>query len=61
VVVRHALRNALIPTSLVLGLDFGYYLTGDPHRDDLVPGLGRTSSMPSPDATSPRFRLGIVP
>src|SRR5829696_8617897 len=28
VVLRHGLRNALIPVLTVLGLDFGYYLTG---------------------------------
>jgi peptide/nickel transport system permease protein/oligopeptide transport system permease protein len=28
VIGRHALRNALIPIITVLGLDFGYYLTG---------------------------------
>src|SRR5690606_19087388 len=28
VVLRHGLRNALIPVITVLGLDFGYYLTG---------------------------------
>ena len=27
-VVRHALRNALIPIITVLGLDLRYYLTG---------------------------------
>ena len=40
---RHALRNALIPVITVLGLDFGYYLTGSILTETIFswPGLGR--------------------
>src|SRR5215212_11867142 len=43
VVVRHALRNALIPVITVLGLDFGYYLTGTIITETIFswPGIGR--------------------
>ena len=43
VVVKHALRNALIPIITVLGLDFGYYLTGSILTETIFswPGLGR--------------------
>jgi peptide/nickel transport system permease protein/oligopeptide transport system permease protein len=43
VVLRHALRNALIPIITVLGLDFGYYLTGSILTETVFswPGLGR--------------------
>ena len=43
VVVRHALRNALIPIITVLGLDFGSYLTGSILTETIFswPGLGR--------------------
>ena len=43
VVVRHAFRNALIPVITVLGLDFGYYLTGSILTETIfsLPGLGR--------------------
>jgi ABC-type dipeptide/oligopeptide/nickel transport system permease component len=43
VVVRHALRNALIPIITVLGLDFGSYLTGSILTETVFswPGLGR--------------------
>src|SRR5690349_7462523 len=43
VVARHALRNALIPIITVLGLDFGYYLTGSILTETTFssPGLGR--------------------
>jgi ABC-type dipeptide/oligopeptide/nickel transport system permease component len=43
VVVRHAFRNALIPVITVLGLDFGYYLTGSILTETIFswPGLGR--------------------
>ena len=43
VVARHALRNALIPIITVLGLDFGYYLTGSILTETIFswPGLGR--------------------
>ena len=43
VVVRHGLRNALIPVITVLGLDFGYYLTGSILTETIFswPGLGR--------------------
>jgi ABC-type dipeptide/oligopeptide/nickel transport system permease component len=43
VVVRHALRNALVPVITVLGLDFGYYLTGSILTETIFswPGLGR--------------------
>ena len=41
--MRHALRNALIPVVTVLGLDFGYYLTGSILTETIFswPGLGR--------------------
>lgn len=40
---RHALRNALIPVVTVLGIDFGYYLTGSILTETIFswPGLGR--------------------
>ena len=43
VVFRHGLRNALIPVITVLGLDFGYYLTGSILTETIFswPGLGR--------------------
>jgi len=43
VVTRHALRNALIPIITVLGLDFGYYLTGSILTETIFswPGIGR--------------------
>jgi ABC-type dipeptide/oligopeptide/nickel transport system permease component len=43
VMLRHALRNALIPVITVLGLDFGYYLTGSILTETIFswPGLGR--------------------
>jgi ABC-type dipeptide/oligopeptide/nickel transport system permease component len=43
VLVRHALRNALIPIVTVLGLDFGYYLTGSILTETIFswPGIGR--------------------
>lgn len=43
VVVKHALRNALIPIITVLGLDFGSYLTGSILTETIFswPGLGR--------------------
>ncbi|MGZ8456988.1 MAG: ABC transporter permease [Gemmatirosa sp.] len=43
VTMRHALRNALIPVVTVLGLDFGYYLTGSILTETIFswPGLGR--------------------
>jgi ABC-type dipeptide/oligopeptide/nickel transport system permease component len=43
VVIRHALRNALIPVITVLGLDFGYYLTGSILTETIFswPGIGR--------------------
>ena len=43
VIVRHGLRNALIPVITVLGLDFGYYLTGSILTETIFswPGLGR--------------------
>lgn len=43
VVGRHALSNALIPIITVLGLDFGYYLTGSILTETIFswPGLGR--------------------
>lgn len=43
VITRHALRNALIPVITVLGLDFGYYLTGSILTETIFswPGLGR--------------------
>ena len=42
-IVRHALRNALIPIITVLGLDLGYYLTGSILTETIFswPGLGR--------------------
>ena len=43
VLARHALRNALIPIITVLGLDFGYYLTGSILTETIFswPGIGR--------------------
>ncbi len=43
VVLRHALRTALIPVITVLGLDVGYYLTGSILTETVFswPGLGR--------------------
>ena len=43
VVMRHALRNALIPVITVIGLDFGYYLTGSILTETIFswPGIGR--------------------
>jgi peptide/nickel transport system permease protein/oligopeptide transport system permease protein len=43
VLLRHALRNALIPVLTVLGLDFGYYLTGSILTETIFswPGIGR--------------------
>jgi ABC-type dipeptide/oligopeptide/nickel transport system permease component len=43
VIMRHALRNALIPVITVLGLDFGYYLTGSILTETIFswPGIGR--------------------
>jgi len=43
VIIRHALRNALIPVITVLGLDFGYYLTGSILTETIFswPGIGR--------------------
>ncbi len=43
VVIKHALRNALIPIITVLGLDFGSYLTGSILTETIFswPGLGR--------------------
>jgi len=43
VIGRHALRNALIPIITVLGLDFGYYLTGSILTETIFSwtGIGR--------------------
>ncbi len=43
VILHHALRNALIPVITVLGLDFGYYLTGSILTETIFswPGIGR--------------------
>lgn len=43
VLMRHALRNALIPVITVFGLDFGSYLTGSILTETVFgwPGLGR--------------------
>jgi ABC-type dipeptide/oligopeptide/nickel transport system permease component len=43
VLFGHALRNALIPVVTVLGLDFGYYLTGSILTETIFswPGIGR--------------------
>lgn len=43
VVLRHALRNALLPIITVLGLDFGSYLTGSILTETIFswPGVGR--------------------
>ncbi|HEY0930707.1 MAG TPA: ABC transporter permease [Gemmatimonas sp.] len=43
VVVRHALRNALMPVVTVIGLDFGAYLTGSILTETIFswPGIGR--------------------
>lgn len=43
VIFKHAFRNALIPVITVLGLDFGYYLTGSILTETIFswPGIGR--------------------
>ncbi len=43
VIFKHGLRNALIPVITVLGLDFGYYLTGSILTETIFswPGIGR--------------------
>lgn len=43
VVLRHALRNALLPIITVIGLDFGSYLTGSILTETIFawPGVGR--------------------
>jgi ABC-type dipeptide/oligopeptide/nickel transport system permease component len=43
VIVRHALRTALIPVVTVIGLDFGAYLTGSILTETIFswPGIGR--------------------
>jgi peptide/nickel transport system permease protein len=43
VIYRHALRNALIPTVTVIGLTFGYLITGAVLTETIFnwPGLGR--------------------
>ena len=43
VLAHHALRNAMIPVVTVLGLDFGYYLTGSILTETVFswPGVGR--------------------
>lgn len=43
VVLKHALRNAMIPIITVLGLDFGAYLTGSILTETIFswPGIGR--------------------
>jgi len=43
VLLRHALRNAMIPVITVIGLDFGFYLTGSILTETIFswPGLGR--------------------
>lgn len=43
VVLRHALRNALLPIITVIGLDFGAYLTGSILTETIFswPGVGR--------------------
>jgi ABC-type dipeptide/oligopeptide/nickel transport system permease component len=43
IILRHGLRNALIPVITVLGLDFGAYLTGSILTETIFswPGLGR--------------------
>lgn len=43
VILRHGLRNALIPVITVIGLDFGSYLTGSILTETIFswPGIGR--------------------
>jgi ABC-type dipeptide/oligopeptide/nickel transport system permease component len=43
VLLRHGLRNALLPVITVLGLDFGSYLTGSILTETIFswPGVGR--------------------
>lgn len=43
VIYRHALRNALIPTVTVIGLQFGYMLAGAVLTESVFswPGIGR--------------------
>ena len=40
VIYRHALRNALIPTVTVVGLEFGYMLAGAVLTETVFPGQG---------------------
>jgi len=42
-VLRHGLRNALLPVITVVGLDFGSYLTGSILTETIFswPGVGR--------------------
>jgi ABC-type dipeptide/oligopeptide/nickel transport system permease component len=55
VVIRHAFRNALMSVVMVLGLDFGSYLTGSILSETISPGRasGATCSPPSTSVTSP--------
>ena len=51
VIIKHALRNALIPVVTMMGLQFGFLLGGSIVVETVFnwPGLGR--STPSPSAT----------
>jgi len=58
VVMKHALRNALIPTVTVVGLQVGVLLGGNMIVETVFswPGLGRWWSKPSSSGTSPWCR-----
>ena len=61
VIVRHALRNALLPLLTVVGLDFGYLMGGAVVTEKLFrwPGLGQLSVDAVFDRDAPVV-LGVV-
>ena len=58
VVIRHALKNALIPIVTVIGLQFGSLISGAFLTETVFgrPGLGRYVVPPSARATTRRSR-----
>lgn len=62
VVLRHALRNALIPVVTVVGLDFASYLTGAVLTESVFnyPGLGRTLIEAITDRNLPVVLCGVT-
>jgi ABC-type dipeptide/oligopeptide/nickel transport system permease component len=62
VVLRHALRNALIPVVTVVGLDFASYLTGAVLTESVFnyPGLGRTLIDSITDRNLPVVLCGVT-